>query len=137
MLPKINKIENPGRPVVSSIRCHSANILKLIDCHLQSIEKIYPSYQQDLNDILNKADTPKSIPANFLLVAMDVKSVSAFCNFRISAVKAAYECYPEKSVATNVIIPVLAQILTLNNFMFHCKNYLPELYIYIYIYLEL
>ena len=42
----------------------------------------------------------------------------------ISAVKAAYESYPEKSVAAKIIITFLALILALNNFMFNCKNYL-------------
>ena len=42
----------------------------------------------------------------------------------ISAVKAAYESYSEKSVATKEIITFLTLILTLNNFKFNCKNYL-------------
>ena len=42
----------------------------------------------------------------------------------ISAVKAAYESYPEKSVATKVIITFLGLILTLNYFMYNSKKYL-------------
>ena len=42
----------------------------------------------------------------------------------ISTVKAADESYPEKYVATKVIIRFLAQILKLNNFTFNCINYL-------------
>ena len=34
MLPKIHKINNSGRPVVSSIGCHSTNISKFVDYHL-------------------------------------------------------------------------------------------------------
>ena len=83
-----------------------------------------PSYVQDSNDFLNKIDTAKNIPANCLLVTIDVKSL--YTNIPnsegISAVKAAYESYPEKSVATKVIITFFALILTLNNFMFNCKN---------------
>ena len=57
---------------------------------------------------------------------MDVKSLCTnISNLEgISAVKAVYESYPEKSVAKKVIIAFLALILTLNNFMFNCKNYL-------------
>ena len=56
----------------------------------------------------------KNIPTNCLLVTIDVKSL--YTNIPnsegISAVKAAYESYPEKSVATKVIITFLALILT-------------------------
>ena len=42
----------------------------------------------------------------------------------ISAVKPAYESYPEKSVATKVIITFLGLILALNYFMYNSKKYL-------------
>ena len=78
---------------------------------------------QDSNDSLNKIDTAKNILANCLLVTMDVKSL--YTNIPnsegISAFKADYESYPEKSVATEVIITLLALIVTLNNFMFNSK----------------
>ena len=60
MLPKIHKISNPGRPVVSSIRCHSTNIPKLVNYHLQPIVKNIPSYVPDSNDFLNKIDIAKT-----------------------------------------------------------------------------
>ena len=126
MLPKIHKINNLGRPVVSSIGCHSTNISKFVDYHLQPIVKNIPSCVQDSNDFLNKIDTAKNIPADCLLVTMDVKSLYTKIpdSEGISAVKAAYESYPEKSVTKKVIITFLALILALNNFMFNCKNYL-------------
>ena len=81
---------------------------------------------QNSNYFLNKIDTAKKIPGNCLLVTMDVNSLyMGMPNSEgISAVKAAYKSYPEKSVATKVIITFLALILTLNNFMFNSKNYL-------------
>ena len=47
MLPKIHKINNPGRPVVSSIGCHNTNITKFVEYHLQPIVKNIPSYVQE------------------------------------------------------------------------------------------
>ena len=81
---------------------------------------------QDSNDLLNKIVTAKNIPSDCLLVTMDVKSLHMNISNSegISAVKAAYQSYPEKSVATKIIITFLALILTLNNFIFNCKNYL-------------
>ena len=75
MLPKIHKIDNPGRLVVSSIGCHNTNISKFVDYHLQPIVKNMPSYMQDSNDFLNKIETAKNIASNCLLVTMDVKSL--------------------------------------------------------------
>ena len=39
MSPKIHKEGNPGRPVVSSIYCHTAKTSKYVDYHLQPIVK--------------------------------------------------------------------------------------------------
>ena len=44
MLPKIHKINNPGRLVVSSIGCHSTIISKCPDYHLHLIVRNIPSY---------------------------------------------------------------------------------------------
>ena len=103
--------------------CCNTNISKFVDYHLQLIVKNIPSYVQDSNDFLNQNDTAKNIPADGLLVTMDVKSL--YTNIPssegISAVKAAYKSYPKKSVATKVINTFLALILTLNNVMLNCK----------------
>ena len=45
--PKIHKEGNPGRPVVSSVNCHTANISKYVDYHLQPIVKEIPLYVKD------------------------------------------------------------------------------------------
>jgi hypothetical protein len=47
LLPKIHKPNNPGRPVVSSIGCHTEKISQYIDHHLQPLNKALPSYVQD------------------------------------------------------------------------------------------
>ena len=59
--PKIHKEGNPGRPVLSSINCHTANISKYVDYHLQTIVKQIPSYVKDTNDFMNKIKSVKSV----------------------------------------------------------------------------
>ena len=44
LLPKIHKPGNPGRPVVSSIGCHTERISKYVDHHLQPINRNLLSY---------------------------------------------------------------------------------------------
>ena len=118
--PKIHKERNPGRPVVSSINCHTANISKYVDYHLQPIVKQIPSYVKDTNDFINKINAVKSVPKNSYLVTMDVRSL--YTNIPnaegISAVKRAFDKYSKKTTTTKVITTLLALILTLNNFVF-------------------
>ena len=45
--PKIHKPNNPGRPVINSIECHTLEILRLADHHLQPVVKQIPSYIKD------------------------------------------------------------------------------------------
>ena len=127
MLPKIyNKINNPGWPVVSSVGCHNTNISKFVDYHLKPIVQNIPSYVQHSNDFRNRINTAKNIPPNWMLVTMDVKSLyTNIANSEgILTVKVAYGSYQEKSVTTKVTITLFAQILTLNNLILNCKNYL-------------
>ena len=81
--------------------------------------KNYPLFSPTSNPLQAVA---KNIPSSCLLVTMDVKSLCTNIpnSEGISAVNAAFESYPKKSVALKVIITFLALIV---NFMFNCKNY--------------
>ena len=124
--PKIHKSGNPGRPVVSSVNCHTYTISKYVDFRLQSIVKNVPSYVRDTTDFLQKLDKVKNIPNDCFLVTLDVKSLYTNIpnNEGIKAVREAYDNHPNKTVATKVIITFLSLILTLNNFVFNSINYL-------------
>ena len=127
--PTLHKEGNPGRPVVSSVSCHSANIPKYVDYHLQPIVKEIPSYVKDTQDFLKKLEKLKDIPQESLLVTLDGKSLSTNIpnNESIKAVKESYEKYKEKVVSKKVIITFLSLILTLNNFVFNCTHYLQTM----------
>ena len=127
--PKIHKERNPGRPVVSSVNCHTANISKYVDYHLQPIVKEIPSHVKDTQDFLKKLEKVKDIPQESLLVTLDVKSLYTNIpnNEGIKAVKESYEKYKEKTVSAKVIITFLSLILTLNNFVFNCTHYLQTM----------
>ena len=71
LLPKLHKEGNPGRPVVSSVNCHTSKISEFVDHYLQPLVKSLPSYTQDTTDFLKKLDTlPKTLPDNTYLVTM-------------------------------------------------------------------
>ena len=123
--PKIHKPNNPGRPVISSVDCHTSNISRCVDYHLQPIVKNIPSYIKDTNDFIKKTKDLK-VPKDAILVSLDVKALyTSIPNSEgIAAVKKAYDKYQQKTVATKVLTTFLALILTLNNFIFNCKLYL-------------
>ena len=54
MFPKIYKKGNPGRPVVSSVNCHTTKISKYIDHVLQPHVKELRSYVKDSMDFIRK-----------------------------------------------------------------------------------
>ena len=72
--PKIHKPNNPGRPVISSIECHTSEISRFVDHHLQPVVKQIPSYIKDTNHFINRVNN-FSVPVNSILVTMDVRSL--------------------------------------------------------------
>ena len=54
LLPKIHKEGHPGRPVISSINCHTAKISEFVDYQLQPFVQTLTSYVKDTTDFLNK-----------------------------------------------------------------------------------
>ena len=124
--PKLHKEGNQGRPMISSINCHTSKISEYVDYHLQPIVKEIPSYVQDTSDFLRKINQINFVPDNSYLVSVDVKSLySDIPNAEgIKSVKMSLEKYSKRTASTKVITTFLALILSLNNFIFNCKNYL-------------
>ena len=75
ILPKIHKPGNPGRPIVSSNSHPTERISHFVDYHLQPLVHKLPSLVKDTNDFLNKLLTISNLPANSLLVTLDVSSL--------------------------------------------------------------
>ena len=76
LLPKIHKKGNPGRPVVSSIDCHTSRISAFVDHHLHPIVQQTKAYVRDTNDFLNKLSPhSETINDQTILVTMDVRSL--------------------------------------------------------------
>ena len=112
--------------MLSSINFHTSKISEYVDYHLQPIVKEIPSYVQDTTDFLRKINQINFVPDNSYLVSVDVKSL--YTNIPNSegmkAVKMSLEKYSKRTASTKVITTFLALILTLDNFIFNCRNYL-------------
>ena len=127
LLPKIHKKNNPGRPVVSSVGCHTENISAYVDHHLQPLNKELPSYVQDTTSFIKKIESLPDDTRDRFLVTMDVRSL--YTNIPneegISAIKGFLHkrSRPGDSTLSKVIACFLRLILTLNNFVFNDQNY--------------
>ena len=124
LLPKIHKENNPGRPVISSVDCHTSRISSFVDYHIQDSAQSLKSNVRDTTDFINKISTTGELPEEAHLVTMDVKALYIPNNEGLQALKEAMDKKQHKSVATTVIVTLMSLILTLNNFVFNDKNYL-------------
>ena len=112
--------------MISSINCHTSKISEYVDYHLQPIVKEIPSCVQDTTDFLRKINRIDFVPDNSFLVSLDVKLLCTNIpnTEGIKSVKKSLENYSKRNASTKAITTFLALILTLNNFIFNCKNYL-------------
>lgn len=67
LLPKILKVGNPRRPIVSANGQPTENISELIDLHLLSNVQDLPYYLRDTTDLLRKQDVIGPLPPDTLL----------------------------------------------------------------------
>ena len=82
ILPKVHKPGNPGRPIVSSNSHPTESLPHFVDYHLQPLVHKLPFFVKDTNDFLKKLLTIGNLPANSLLVTLDVSSL--FNNYSVS-----------------------------------------------------
>ena len=129
MLPKVHTPNNPGRPVVSSVACHSSLISKYVDFHLNPVTQRLRSYIRDTTDFINKLSAINDLPKNTILISIDVRSLytNIPTNEGLDAVKLTLNEPMNKNAlkaSPIVILELLKLILTCNNFEFNGKHFL-------------
>ena len=75
LLPKIHKANNPGRPVISSVNCHTSRISEFVDYYLQPEVKKLKSYVKDTTDFIKKIEAIDHASDDSYLVSLDVRSL--------------------------------------------------------------
>jgi len=120
ILPKVHKPGNPGRPIVSSNSNPTERISHFVDYHLQPLVHKLPSFVKDTNDFLNKLLTIGNLPANSLLVTLDVSSLYANIphNEGINACEHFLRTSSYNAIPTYTLCDLIRMILTMNNFSF-------------------
>ena len=126
LLPKIHKINNPGRPITNAINSPTSSIAEFVDYQLEPMVHNLKSYIEDTTDFLTKLETIKKVPEGAILVTMDVTSLYTNIphNEGINAATLACEENDSIPTSTRVITKFLSLILNLNNFTFADENIL-------------
>ena len=75
VLPKIHKTNNLGRPVTSSINCHTSRVLEFVDYYLQPEVKKLRSYVKNTADFIKKIEAIDHVSDDSYLVSLDVRSL--------------------------------------------------------------
>ena len=116
-------MRSPGRPVVSSIDYNTTTISKYIDNQLQPHVKEFKSYIKHSTDFIPKIKSMENIPDNSILVNMDVSSLYTNIPSK-KRFEVGETTLKRKNIRTRIISTLLRLVLTLNNFVFNCQNYL-------------
>ena len=126
ILPKIHKPGNPGRPIVSSNSHPTERLSHFVEYYLQPLVHKLPSFVKDTNDFLNKLLTIGNLPANSLLVTLDVSSLYTNIPHKegINACEHFLRTSSHKTIPTSTLCDLIRMILTMNNFSFNDNHYL-------------
>ena len=75
MLPKIHKVNNPGRPVVSSVYSHTEKLSAYLDEFLRPLAEKLPSYIRDTSDFIRQLQALGQLPTRCYFATLDVSSL--------------------------------------------------------------
>ena len=126
MLPKIHKVNIPGRPIVAAIGGPTEKISKYVDHHLRPLVKRTTSYIKDTRDVIQKLIKIQSIPIESTLCTIDVSAL--YTNIPHSegkeACRRALNKRVKKEPPTEFLIHLMDFILRYNAFEFNNRYYI-------------
>ena len=107
MLPKIHKINNPGRPVISSVNSHREKISAYVDEFLRPITERLPSYIRDTTDFIQRIKVLGKLPVECYLVTLDVSSLYTILILMkdLLSFRGTYKNEPDQAIASNFDMP--------------------------------
>jgi hypothetical protein len=129
-LPKIHKVGNPPRPIISGCDSPTDNISKYLTKIFNPIAQAQDSYIKDTKHLLQIIDSFPPLPENAILVTADVSSLYTNIPHEegISTILSALDTHrhllPTHTPNNTIIRQFLTFILKVNHFQFLDKLYL-------------
>ena len=126
LLPKIHKVNIPGRPILSANGCPTERISEFVDYFLQPIVQKSASYIKDTTHFLTIINEIKDLPPNSTLVCLDVTSLYTNIpqNEALDALTRALENNPDPTrPSTHALVQLTSYVLKLNFFRFNNTIY--------------
>ena len=126
MLPKIHKLNNPGRPIVSAVSCPTSQIASYLDSIFTPINQQLPTYVKDTSHALRLFKEFRFNGPNRFLFTMDVKSLYTCIPHAdgLIALKFFLEQRSKQYPPTNTLLRLAELVLTTNTFYFNGSFYL-------------
>ena len=121
VVPKIHKINNPGRPIVSACSCPTAIISEFLDTVFQPLVANLPTYIKDTThalQLLNDFQFPPDSPNRFIFT-MDITGL--YTNIPHAEGLRAVQHFLKKStqqIDPTIVVRLAELVLTLNAFSF-------------------
>ena len=128
MLPKIHKVNNPGRPVVSSVISHTEKFPAYVDEFLRPIAEKLPSYMQDNTHFIKRIRTLGNckLPEKCYLATLDVSSLytNIDTDEGLTIVEEELGKTNQNRPSSKTLSCLLEKVLKLNNFTFGNEHYI-------------
>ena len=131
LLPKIHKVDNPGRPIVSTINCPTELISQYIDGIFFHIVTKLPTFIKNTSDVLRLCKDFKFIDDCLYrhLFTMDICSLCTNIPTAegLAALKYYLEYYPDENrPSTPTLLKLTELVLSLSSFEFDGKYYIQK-----------
>ena len=126
MLPKIHKVNNPGRPVVSSVNSHTEKLSAYVDEFLRPIAEKLPSYIQDTTHFIKRIRALGKLPEKCYLATLDVSSLytNIDTDEGLTIVEEELGKTNQNKPSPKTLSYLLEKVLKLNNFTFGNEHYI-------------
>ncbi|XP_067026756.1 uncharacterized protein [Acropora muricata] len=130
LLPKIQKKNSPGRPVISGCNTPTEKISAFVDHQLKHLVPQIPSYVKDTNDFLAKLKDMERFPDGAILVTIDV--VGLYPNIPhdegLEALRRTLNKRSNPVIPTDHIVDLAELVLKNNDFEFDGSHFYSWIY---------
>ena len=126
MLPKIHRVNNPGRLVVSSVNSHMEKLSAYVDEFLRPIAEKLPSYIQDTIHFIKRIRALGKLPEKSYLATLDVSSLytNIDTDEGLTIVEEELGKTNQNKPSPKTLSCLLEKVLKLNNFTFANEHYI-------------